>query len=158
MEVAAEPTAEASAFRAKLVRRNRIEYAAGAFAVVGGGAAAWFGRPLAAVSMAAGMAVALGTLLLHLRRHPVPDDWTGLAARRRTEARLLRRVLIWYIAPISAGCLGYGLLLFPDPPLATIRFSAMAFAPIGAFALWLNRRAAAKLEAEAASIEASNGP
>jgi hypothetical protein len=86
-----------------------------------------------------------------LRSHPVSDTafWREAFA---AQARLLRLVPLWYLAPLGSGLL----LLFASTPgdFASVTARLAALIALCAGVTWLNRTAAFKLEESAAILSA----
>lgn len=90
------------------------------------------------------------TLTYHLlRTHPASDTafWREAFV---AQARLLRLVPLWYLAPLSSGIL----LTFASAqaPFGIAQFRIAILAGLFAFVTWLNRSAAFKLEETAATL------
>ena len=86
-----------------------------------------------------------------LRSHPVSDTafWREAFA---AQARLLRLVPLWYLAPLGSGLL----LVFASAPgdFASITARLAGLVSLSAGVTWLNRVAAFKLEESAATLSA----
>jgi hypothetical protein len=86
-----------------------------------------------------------------LRSHPVSDTafWREAFA---AQARLLRLVPLWYLAPLGSGLL----LMFASAPgtFASVTANLAGLAVLCAGVTWLNRAAAFKLEESAATLSA----
>ena len=85
-----------------------------------------------------------------LRTHPASDSGFWREAFH-SQARLLRLVPIWYLAPIGAGAV---LFVVPKEPYEILPSLIVAtfFAVVFAFVIWLNRLAARTLEEHAARL------
>ena len=91
---------------------------------------------------------ALGYQLL--RTHPASDSGFWREAFH-SQARLLRLVPLWYLAPIGSGGV---LFVAPTQPYEFLPFLMVMtlFAVVFGVIIWLNRRAAAKIEELAALL------
>ena len=162
-----------SAFERKIRRRNILEYAAGALIVlVAAPMAIMFanmGLPGMAISMGLTLIGALVVMWnLHHRasaekHRPEEDCRSHLIAQHRRQADALRKVPLWYIGPLLPGVLGvylsvalravgqvdaWDILVEIGRPLGlTLAFFA--------FVIWLNLRAARKLERQVEELEAA---
>lgn len=92
------------------------------------------------------------TLNYHLlRTHPVSDTafWREAFA---AQARLLRLVPLWYLAPLCSGIL----LVFASAPgqFASVAMRIILLGALFAGVTWLNRSTAIKLEESAATLNA----
>ncbi len=160
-----------STFERQVRRRNLIEYAAGGFVLAISIPAAVLFASIGITGMALSMAlVALGVLVvlwnLHRRasaemRRPEVECRTHLLAQYRRQADALRKVPLWYIGPLIPGVLGvYATVAFMAvgqvgvwdiaehiglPLAATLAFFG--------FVVWLNLRAARKLDEQAKALE-----
>jgi hypothetical protein len=144
------------------IQRAIRETAAGVFVILAftfllqhsaPGTARYYGCLLVLVSTSFVLGVTWSfTLSYHLlRAHPASDTafWREAFA---AQARLLRLVPLWYLAPLCSGML----LVFASAPG---EFSAVAtriglLGSLFAGVTWLNRSAALKLDASAASLMA----
>ena len=87
-----------------------------------------------------------------LRTHPTSDSAFWREAFE-TQARFLRRVPLWYLAPLFSGLV---LMIAPTSPERAATFLVLAPVLAAAFAAitWLNRRAAARIEEQARQMTA----
>jgi hypothetical protein len=92
------------------------------------------------------------TLSYHLLRTPPASDTAFWREAFAAQARLLRLVPLWYLAPLSSGIL----LVFASAPggFASIATRLGGLALLFAGVTWLNRAAAFKLEERAATLSA----
>ena len=85
-----------------------------------------------------------------LRSHPATETefWR---AEFDAQARLLRRVPLWYLTPILAGA---ALFAAPTSPADAIPFALMMtiIAAVFAYVTWLNRHAAAAIDEQASQL------
>jgi hypothetical protein len=117
------------------------------------GSARYYGCLLVLVSTSFVLGVIWSyTLSYHLlRTHPASDTsfWREAFA---VQARLLRLVPLWYLAPLCSGIL---LVLASAPgSFASVATRVLALAALFAGATWLNRAAADKLDDRATTLMA----
>ncbi len=86
-----------------------------------------------------------------LRTHPVTDSLFWREAFQ-SQARLLRYVPLWYCGPLAVGCM---LFIAPTQPYELFPFLLVAAVLNLVFAgvIWLNRKAAARLEEQATQLD-----
>jgi hypothetical protein len=92
------------------------------------------------------------TLSYHLLRMHPPSDISFWREAFAAQARLLRLVPLWYLAPLCSGIL----LVFASAhaQFATVAFRIGFVGVLFAAVTWLNRFAALKLEESAATLKA----
>lgn len=162
-----------TAFERTIRRRNIVEYAAGALIVLLATPAAvlfvTMGEPWLAISLgltAAGAAIVMWNL--HRRasaqkRRPEEDCRNHLVAQHRRQAEALRKVPLWYIGPLLPGVLGVYATVASKAvgQVDTWEIVTEIGRPLGitlaffGFVIWLNLRAARKLERQVEELEAA---
>ena len=155
----------AEQFQGKIGSRNLLEWLAAAFVAL------WFGHSALTtenttlmvggwmvVAGAIGIVVFMvlkGRVQVSLDPNSDPRAFAqAYAEALLAQARLLRTVPIWYLAPLGAGMLtllaGFFSESGGDDPILWL-YSALVVAVFAAIA-WMNRRAAGKLQAEAETL------
>jgi uncharacterized membrane protein YfcA len=156
-------------------RRNTVEYVAAALvaAFFGANALGLFGmpdHPVQAVTHVAGslLMVAGAAVIawqLHVRASATPPNpgATGtlgyhLAALKR-QRDALRAVWLWYVGPLIPGfiVLFAGAWLNPDADKSTLAIIQSIVVLVLAGVLWINRRAAKRMQREIERLEAERG-
>ncbi|NQT91572.1 MAG: hypothetical protein HQ559_02340 [Lentisphaerae bacterium] len=167
-----DTTAEIEGFVRTIRRRNMIEMGVGLLmllvfgrhaATAPAGSLELGGHLLIVVALVfvIGMLLFVGSTRGNLKTHPA-DDLTFWHAEILRQARLLRLVPYWYIAPFLPG---FALLLWPLVPLfvrsdvwierAVVGCVLVVIVAVTAAVGWLNARASAELAKKALSIRES---
>ena len=144
------------------IRRAVGETAAGVFVIFGvtymlqhsePGTGRYYGCLLGLISTSFVLGVIWSyTLSYHLLRTHPPSDMGFWREAFAAQARLLRLVPLWYLAPLCSSML----LVFASSPggFASVAARVGGVAAVFAGITWLNRAAAVKLEERAATLTA----
>ena len=157
---------KASLFERRVTRRNRIEYAAGVLVIGMFGAGAIGAADAGKWDFAAMLTLTvIGTLVLmwnlhrrgsNLDRRLERDSMSHIRAQYSRQIAALRSVPAWYIGPLVPGVVGiYGLTAFHAAKVTGWGAAIEKLGPLlggtlafFAFVIWINLKAAQKLERE----------
>ncbi len=162
-----ELRARALAFQRRIARRNLLEYAAGVVVIAGYCVHFWLHPSLLIRTGCVLVILGVGVVLhqLHRRagsRTPPPENlgMSSLAFHRAELVRqrdALRDSWLWYVAPFVPGMavLMWGVQTNLARPQAAWRglVTALALVALAVGVVWLNRRAAKKLQVEINALD-----
>lgn len=162
-----ELRARALAFQRRIARRNLLEYAAGAVVIAWYSVRFWLHPSLLVRTGCVLVVLGVGVVLhqLHRRagsRTPPPES-LGMSSLTFHRAELVRQrdalrdVWLWYIAPFVPGMavLMWGLETELARPQSAWRgpVTQLAMVAVAVGVVWLNRRAAKKLQVEIDALD-----